>query len=188
MANKLLSTHDIAKNLSVDISTVTNWIDSGKLKAFKTPGGHRRILQKDYVEFVRKYNMPSSDVTKNRLKVLIVDDEKVIRNNVRKIIGKQYPEAEIFEATDGFNVGAILGSEDISLVLLDLKMPGMDGYEVMKQIREDPKLGYPKIVVITGYPHEGLEEKVKELGAQELLIKPFEIKELLDILEDIVRT
>ncbi len=187
MAQKLLSTHDIARSLSVDISTVSNWIDSGKLKAFKTPGGHRRILKKDFMEFVRKYNMPAANVEKDQLKILVVDDEEVIRNNVKKIVKKKYSDAEIYEATDGFTAGKVLGSEEISLVLLDLKMPGMDGFEVMKQIKDDPQLGYPAIVVITGYPQVGLEEQVKGLGAQHLLIKPFEVKQLLDILEEIIQ-
>ncbi|MFC2061625.1 response regulator [Elusimicrobiota bacterium] len=186
MAKKLLSTHDIARSLDVDISTVSNWIDSGKIKAFKTPGGHRRILKKDFVEFVRKYNMPASDVDKNKLKVLVVDDEKAIRTNVKKIVKKKYTEAEIFEAMDGFGVGAVLGSEQINLVLLDLKMPGMDGFEVMEQIRNNPKFGFPKVVVITGYPEDGLESKIKELGAMKLLVKPFQVKELSEILEEVI--
>ena len=183
---EVFSTHRIAELLNVDISSVSNWINSGKLEAYRTPGGHRRVLKRDFIEFIKEYNMPVSNADKNRLKVLIVDDEEIVRQVVQRIVKRKYPDSIIFETSDGFTAGKLLAAEEITFLVLDIKMQGMNGFDVMKQIKNDPRLGSPDILVITGYPEDGLKENVKSLGARGLLIKPFGVEEFNDEMEKII--
>jgi excisionase family DNA binding protein len=186
MNDAVLSTHNIAKILNVDISSVSNWIDSGKLRAYRTPGGHRRVKREDFMHFIKEYNMPIKTRVEDGCKILIVDDEESIRASIRKIIEKKFPSVEIFEAGDGFSAGKILGIEKVDILLLDINMPGMNGIDVMYSIKEDPRLGNPEIIVITGCGEQGLEKKVIELGARRLIAKPFEKSELEDVLKETI--
>ncbi len=61
---KHFSTHDIARLLGFDPSTVSKWVDAGKLAAFRTPGGHRRVLEDQLRAFLVEYEMPIPDELK----------------------------------------------------------------------------------------------------------------------------
>ena len=61
MAHKVLTTHQVAKECNVHHTTVINWVTEGKLKAYTTPGGHRRISEEDLVKFMKKYEIPIPD-------------------------------------------------------------------------------------------------------------------------------
>ncbi|HLP03642.1 MAG TPA: response regulator [Opitutaceae bacterium] len=67
-----------------------------------------------------------------------------------------------------------------SVVLLDLKMPKVDGHEVLRQIRADPKLRHTRVVVLTSSDQEADIERVRELGSDAYLVKPTSIIELID--------
>ncbi|MFC2048660.1 response regulator [Elusimicrobiota bacterium] len=183
MDNKIYTTFEIAKQLNVDISSVSNWIDSGKLKAYRTPGGHRRVKKKELIKFTSDYNMPLTADKSDELNVLIVDDEERVRNTIKRKVAGSYPQITVYEAGDGFTAGKVLASERIDLLILDIQMPGMNGYEVMAQIKSDEKLGNPGIIIITGFPENGIKEKIITMGAKELLIKPFDINELAEAIE-----
>lgn len=186
MEKKVFSTFDISELLSVDISTVQNWIKEEKLKAYKTPGGHRRILKVDFIEFLKRNDIPAPEIFAKTLKLLVLDDEKQVRENIKKIILNNYPDAEVIEASEGFTAGKVLGSEEIDIVLLDIAIPGIDGMEVLKLINDDPSLGSPKVVVISGYGDDCIEEAAMAFGAFKFVRKPFEIRELLEIINECI--
>ncbi len=58
----VLTTFQVSKYCQVNISTVIHWVKTNKLKAYRTPGGHRRINKTDFFEFLKKYNLPVPDV------------------------------------------------------------------------------------------------------------------------------
>lgn len=186
MPDRILSTYDIAKSLSVDISTVSNWIDSGKLKAFRTPGGHRRVLRKDFVEFTREYKMPAANIAKGRFNILIINDNESISNEIKDTVNKNYPGTGIFKANEAFTAGKLLASEKINLVFFDINMSHMDGLSVLKLMADDPKLGFPQIIVITDPPEEAIREQIRELGIQHLLLKPVLTTNLSQLIKDTV--
>ncbi|MDA3792401.1 MAG: response regulator [Elusimicrobia bacterium] len=188
MTKKILTTHDISKLLKVDINTVQNWIKAEYLKAYKTPGGHRRIREKDFTEFASEFNLPVSKINGSPEKFLIVDDYRAVRKTLRKIIKKIYKESIVYEAADGFTAGTLLGSSDIKLMFLDIDMPEMNGFEVMKKIKENPSLGKPKIIVITGLPEEQVKDKVRALKADALILKPFDIGRVKDVIKEIFKS
>ncbi len=187
MSKAVLSTYEASVILNVDISTVKKWVDEGKIKAFRTPGGHRRITRVDLIDFVMEYDFPAPGLT-GSTGILIVDDEENVRKNIKKVVDRKFSDAVIYTAEDGFTAGKILASEDIGVLLLDIRMPGVDGMEVLRQVSRDSRLGAPYIIVMTGYPDEELEKEVEELGAKKFLIKPFGVKELSDALKETLIT
>lgn len=114
--------------------------------------------------------------TGNRQKVLIVDDEA--RN--QRIIGEILDGLVDFkQASSGEEALAMIEAYAPDLVLLDIMMPGMDGYEVCRQIRKNPQLNFTKVILVSGKAM--LEERLKgyEVGADDYMTKPFMPDELL---------
>lgn len=115
--------------------------------------------------------------------ILIVDDEEAIRTMVRRFLEKA--SFDVLEAENGKKALEIFKNrKDIKLVLLDLMMPEMDGYEVCKEIRKDSTV---PIIMLTAKDTEVDELKGFSIGADEYVTKPFSPKILIARIESILR-
>ena len=152
MDKKAYGTYEIADICHVTPSTVGNWIGKGLLPTFSTGGGHRRVWKDDLLSFLKKHNIPVSGglVANGKMNILIVDDEDDVRRMVRRTLQKFYPDAGIHEAADGFEAGKKVAQIVPALVILDLKLPGVDGFKVCKAIRADANLKKVKVLTISG--------------------------------------
>lgn len=182
--DKVLTTFQAADYCQVSPFTIRNWIESGVLPAYKTPGGHRRILKQDLEAFLKRHGMPSVDeFSSSPSKILVVDDDKTVTEFVRKVIAKMDDEVEVEVALDGFEAGALVTSFRPSVVILDLRMPGLDGFQVCERIRQDSTMLNATVLGITGYYSPEYETRFKACGGWKLLKKPLEI----DLLKDTIR-
>ena len=104
-------------------------------------------------------------------RILIVDDEQVNRELLGFIAARDY---EVLYASNGKDALDIMRKEveTLSLVLLDLKMPGMDGFEVLSVMKEDPQLNELPVLVLTS--EESAEVECLRMGASDFIVKPFE--------------
>ena len=194
---KIFTTYQISQMVNVNITTVIDWIDKGLLVAYKTPGGHRRIKWNDLVKFLKKYEMPIPAVilseTKNPeaipKKILIVDDNEDILEFISRAIKKIIKNVKIETITEGFIAGKRIAEFKPDLLILDIKLPGMDGFEVLKHLRVGA--GLPahnmKIIAITGYPSKETKEKILKAGADDYLTKPFTVEELKQKIENLCK-
>ena len=116
-------------------------------------------------------------------KILVVDDESRMRKLVKDfLVKKQY---EVLEAGDGEEaIEVFFGNKDISLIILDVMMPKMDGWEVCKEIRKFSKV---PIIMLTAKSEENDELKGFELGVDEYISKPFSPKILVARVDAILR-
>lgn len=177
---KNLSTFGIAQMLHVDPGSVANWIDQDLLKAHRTPGGHRRVAVEDLVQFLRKHKMPiPPELEATPVRILIVDDEPAVTQLLARAIKAALPECEVVEANDGFRAGTIVATLKPDVVVLDLRMPGMDGYEVCRLIKSQESTKHAEVVAMTAYPSQEGEQRILEQGARVCLNKPLDIEELL---------
>lgn len=187
---KFFTTGDIARIFGVSRISAYKWVTSGKVKAFKIPGGRYKITKKDLVDFIKKSGMdprvagsfPAEDT-----RILIVDDEKLVIQTVRDYMEAANPSYIISSAADGFEAGRMLTKVNPDLVILDLFMPGINGFNLCRNIRNDPHTKHIKIIAITGYPTEENVGKVKEAGADAVLPKPFEMEELDKLIKKLLR-
>ncbi len=167
--------------LGVAVGSVANWIDSNKLKAGRTPGGHRRVAEADLLEFIRRHNLPvPTELAGSCPRVLIVDDEPTITRWIAELIREHHPDYEIKQAHDGFAAGEIIGSWRPNLVLLDLRMPGLDGFEVCRRIKSRPNGKDIAILAITGNPSPEAMDTIIECGALACLSKPLDTDQLIE--------
>ena len=165
--------------LSCDLTTVIKWVNAGKLKAYKTPGGHRRIAKEDLVEFIKKYNMPFPDELKEENRILIVDDDAEFREIAKGYLQK-LEDIKIEEASDGFEAGEKVISFKPHVVILDIRLPGVDGYEVLRRIKKNEETKKVKVVAATAFSSPEDRKKVMALGADLYIGKPLKAEHFLN--------
>jgi excisionase family DNA binding protein len=179
-----LTTGEIAEYCQVNLRTVIRWIDGGKLKGYKLPGrGNNRVLQEDFLVFLKEYDMPIPDELMEQVSgVLIVDDEPAYAQAIKRAL----QEYSCVVVSNGFDAGLSLKEQRPALMTLDLSMPGMDGYQVIKTVRSDDDLSDLKILVISALDQEALDKAV-EFGANAAISKPFENDHLRKTVEALMR-
>lgn len=177
---KALGTTDIARICHVAAPTVVRWIEEGKLSCFSTGGGHRRVWIEDLLVFLHKHNIPvPADLSgQARPRLLIVDDEESARRVVARVVSRLAPELEIDEAADGFEAGRKLSTFCPAFVVLDVRLPGVDGLKVCRLIRSDPALKRVRILAVSGHDVEETWRACIAAGADAFLGKPFDLEDL----------
>jgi DNA-binding response OmpR family regulator len=118
------------------------------------------------------------------MKILVVDDAPEVVEAVTVSFNLQWRETEVIGASDGESALRMIEEEHPELVLLDIAMPGMDGYETLRQTRE-----FSDVPVIMLTARDGVLDKVKglELGADDYVTKPFDHLELLARVKAVLR-
>lgn len=168
------STSEVAKYCHVTADTIRKWAEAGKIRVFKTPGGHRRIRRDELLRFLRDNAIPvHQELDASSAKVLIVDDEKAVISVVRRFLERVDRPFQVEVAMDGFEAGQLVASFRPNVIFLDLRLPGLDGFEVCRRIKENPETSGINIIAMTGYYEGAAAERVKSLGAAMLLQKPF---------------
>jgi len=116
---------------------------------------------------------------KSTTTILIVDDEPVMQSLLEKILARE--GYKTFIAGDGVAALEILDKESVSLVLSDIKMPGMNGFELLKEI----KTKYPStgVIIMTAYGDTFTVKDALLLGADEYITKPFKSYEVSLVVE-----
>jgi excisionase family DNA binding protein len=164
-----------AKYLGVAQSTIRKWSDQRRLPAFYTPGGHRRYRRGDLDAFLERSGAgPRS--TEGPV-VLIVDDDDKLREFVRVNLEMEgYTVREAASAREGLDA---LEEQSPDLVLLDVMMPEMDGWEMLRQLHERHGMGAIPVIVFSGQVEEDAGE-VAARGAQAFIGKPFSPQSLIE--------
>ena len=119
-------------------------------------------------------------------KILAVEDDNFLRDLLARKLGHE--NAEFITAVDGENALKILETETPSIILLDLILPGMDGFEVLTKIKENPKTKDIPVVILSNLGQESDIQKAKQLGAAEFLVKAnFSIDEVIGKIKEIIK-
>jgi excisionase family DNA binding protein len=175
-----LTPNEVATLLMVNPVTVRQWAARGLLRAVTTPGGHRRFLLSDVEEFARSRGaVPGGDGTGRPKRVLIVDDDPQAAQYTVELITRHDPDVITEIARDGFDAGSKTESFRPDGLVLDLMMPGMDGFEVCRRLRERKTLHHIRIVALTGHATPDNIDRILKAGADACLPKPPDGRRLL---------
>jgi excisionase family DNA binding protein len=168
-----------AKYVGVAQSTMRKWSDLGRVSAFYTPGGHRRYRRSDLDQFLDRSGPPASVSTRGAGPlVLIVDDDQRLREYVRvNLEAEGYVVREAASAAEGL---AALGEQSPDLILLDVMMPQVDGWEMLQQIHEHTGVGAIPVIMFSGKIDERSAAEAESLGAQAFIGKPFDPSSLIE--------
>jgi excisionase family DNA binding protein len=182
----VFTTFEAAKLCHVSPLSIINWVNAGRLPAFRTPGGHRRIRREDLVRFMRENGIPIPEELRDgsgRARVLVVDDEPGIREVIAEHLSTRANAYEVMTAADGFEAGRLVATFRPDAVILDLRMPGLDGFQVCRTIKADPETASTIVLAMTGYYTPETESRILECGAQRCIAKPVEPSTLASILD-----
>ena len=172
-----------AKLLGVAQSTVRAWSDAGRLPVFYTPGGHRRFKEDDLHAFLSRNGAGSRP--RNAATVLIVDDDPRLREVIR--VNLEYDGMVVREAaTAEEGLRALEGGDPPDLVMLDVMMPGLDGWEMLRRVREQHGLDSLPVIMFSGKA-DGGREKAKAGGAQAFIGKPLDPLALVEQAKALLR-
>lgn len=166
----LMTPAEVARQFGVTPVTVRTWVTKGWLKSSLTPGGHRRFARQDVKQLLSERSRQHNG--QEPLRLLVVDDEQAFRQYIVDAIANLLPEAEILEAADCFQAGVAIEKYRPDLVFLDHSMPGMNGTEVCRLIKQDGGYASTRVVAFTGAPEDRLRAALLEAGADEVLNKP----------------
>jgi excisionase family DNA binding protein len=157
-------------------STVRKWADGGRLRTFYTPGGHRRFRRADLEAFLAVPRGAGAPVKPTGASVLVVDDDAALREFIRANLEKEgYAVREAGSASEGL---AALDEEPPDLILLDVMMPSMDGWEMLRRVHERHGVDAIQVIMYSGKLDEA--GTAAERGAQAFIGKPFDPQKLLD--------
>lgn len=173
-----------AKYLGVAQSTIRKWSDQGRLPAFYTPGGHRRYRRRDLDAFVSGSGSGPGTRARGAPFVLIVDDDPRIREFVRVNLEMDgYVVREAASAAEGL---AVLEEEPPDLILLDVMMPGMDGWEMLRRMQERHGMDAIPVIMFSGQAESSNDDALAR-GARGFLGKPFNPQDLITRTKELLR-
>ncbi len=184
---KVFSALEVAKVCGVVNQTVINWIRAGRLKASTTPGGQFRVYPEDLRAFLLDNGMKIPEDLKrlfrlDQVSVLVVEDDRTLNDLVTVHLRRSWPNARLFQAFDGFEAGSLLGVNRPQAVLLDLNLPGVDGFELCRRIKIEEGFEQPLVVAMTSSSDPDVEEQVLSLGADGFFKKPVNFEDLIAFL------
>jgi excisionase family DNA binding protein len=173
---KLYTTHEVARLLGVTPITVIRWIESGRFKCFMTVGGHRRIEHGELKAFAQAHNLPWTDEEELQERkdfiVLAVDDDEDILEVLKDML-EDVRGLKLITCSNGFTAGAKLVEDRPNMILLDFKMPELDGFEFCRFIRQDPRFHDLIVVAMSGLKSDEDIARMREVGVHEVMTKPF---------------
>ena len=183
------TTYQVSKILGVSLPTVVNWVNSNKMRSHRTPGGHRRIARNDLIGFAREFNYPLSDEflaeSTGRRRVLIVDDERDFSDMVREYLTMK-GQFDVEVADSGFAAGYTVARFKPDIILMDIMMPDMDGFEVIRMLRAGRDTRHIPILACTAYKDPEVERRIQEESFNGFIQKPLKLDELLVLVDTTV--
>jgi len=177
--NETLTSTEAARICGVSFRTVIRWIERNELQAYRLPGrGDYRVLATELRRFMSAHGIPVPDEMPGQPKrILVVDDETAMANAIKRTL--KHDGYEVATASDGFLAGSMLHIFKPHLMTLDINMPGIDGFGVLRFLREQPPPFPVKVLVVSGESEQRLQQALEQ-GAHGALAKPFENQELLE--------
>jgi len=169
-----LTPNEVAELLMVSPITVRQWAQRGDLAAHTTPGGHRRFLREDLEKFARDRGLALAVPADGPPRLLIVDDDEQLANYLKEVVSTASPDTVAKIALDGYEAGRMVQTFMPQIVLLDLMMPGLNGYEVCQRIKDDPATRNIRVFAMTGFYTPENEARVISAGAECCMSKPID--------------
>lgn len=118
-------------------------------------------------------------ITMAKLRLLVVDDAKFIRDLVQKTLRTEYPEIELMEASDGRKAQAILQRNSFDMILCDWEMPEMSGIELLKWVRSQENMQEQPFILVTSLDQKEHVVEALKAGVSDYVTKPFSAEQLI---------
>jgi len=184
MKEKLYTLSIGAKMLSVHINTLRNWIKDNRLEVITTPGGHYRIMKSAMIKFMKEYNFPIPvELDDKQVTIYVIDDEEsVLETYTSKLRDSGY--TNILTFTNGFDALLRIAETPPNVILLDIYLPKMDGFEFAAKLKRNSTSKLVKIIAISSA--KNIKTKTEKSGIDDFYYKGDEFQILVDKIRDVL--
>jgi excisionase family DNA binding protein len=188
-ASDYVSTREAAQRLGVAVRTVQLWVESGVLRAWKTAGGHRRIPRQDLEALLAARadtlaRPPARTESRSAFRVMVVEDDPALQMLFEMTLASWDFPVAVEVADNGFSALLKIGQHAPDLLITDLNMPGMDGFAMIRHLRQSAPWQTLPIVVVSALGGREIESR----GGLPADIRRFGKPVPFDQLEQLIRT
>jgi len=150
-----------AKLLGLSVGTIQALVEKNELQAWKTQGGHRRISLASILDYQRRHNMlvAPAEPRDNRIKVLLVEDDPVTREMIRDFCSRCEMPVDCTAMSSGLEALIDIASIRPDVLIADLNMPGVDGFELLRTLRGNPLFNKMTCLVISALPQSEIDAR-----------------------------
>ena len=181
----VFTTGEAAKICKVSQQTIIRCFDNGQLKGFRVPGSRfRRIPREALYKFMKDNGIPTDALESGKRKVLLVDDDAELVELMTKVL-EEDGRFEVRIASNGFDAGMMVKEYRPDLIVLDVMLPDMDGFDVIRRLRG----GGARIPVVFLTARDSTEDKIRglTLGGDDYVTKPFSLEEVIARIRAVLR-
>ena len=182
MSNPYCTTREAAHLLGISHRTAQQWLDKGYLKGWKTSGGHRRITR-DSIELMqsRQFREGLPLEKADSISVLIIEDDVSLLKLYHKHISRWPLDVTVHTAPNGYEGLVMVGEVSPDLLICDLRLPGVNGFQIVRSLSEIERLKSMVIVVVSGLPSEEIDAHGGLPANVEIIGKPIDFIRVRDI-------
>ena len=173
-----MTPNEVAELLMVTPAAVRIWAEKGDIDAQTTPGGHRRFLRTEVARFAESRGLNLFNPQNDSNKVLIIEDDEFFAQYLAKMLKKLNNSIEVEIVNDSFKAGIKVKEYEPSIILLDLVMPGIDGFEICKVLKESNETKSIRILAMTSHTDPEVIQRILSAGAETCLQKPIDAEQL----------
>ncbi|MCP3902694.1 MAG: response regulator [Planctomycetes bacterium] len=185
-AKQVFTTGEAAEVCNVSQQTIIRCFDSGRLQGFRVPGSRfRRIPRAELLRFMKTNEIPTDALESLTKRILVVDDDEKIIELFRDMFGPD-DRFELKTAGTGYDAGLLTEKFRPHLVLLDFMLPDINGNLVCDRIKSNADTSDTKVVIVSGVVNQEDIDELMAKGADAFVKKPFDVRELMQQVEDLL--
>ena len=183
MARKpVLSTWEAGRYCRVSPYTVRHWVRVGRLKAFTTPGGHRRIRLEDLNAFLKAHGMPlPADFEEGRRKILVLAPDF---RKICALLQRLHADLDVRGTSESFDAGLAVAAFDPHLMVVDLDEADWDGVAVCRALSASPERSHIRMAGVSRRHEVSLLERAERAGMAAVFHRPLDPAEVRQTLKE----
>jgi two-component system, OmpR family, response regulator len=187
IVKSVYTTGEVAQICKVSQQTVIRCFDSGRLRGFRVPGSRfRRIPRDSLITFMKENDIPLDQLASGRKRVLVVDDDQAIVDMFVELLERD-GRFEVRTAITGYDAGLLTQQFRPDVMLLDFKLPDINGNVVCRTVRGQPEFEHMKIIIISGVADPDEIAELRTAGADEFIRKPFAIESVIAKMAELLK-
>lgn len=180
-AESLLTSYQVGTLLQVNPSSVNKWIKDGRMPAFRTPGGHRRIRAVDVVNFLNGHKMPIPEPLLHaaQRRLLVADDDAHTQESMRFALAPYEQLVRVVCVSNSVDALVQVGAMRPHVMVLGSRLGGVDGFDLCRRLKAAADTKEVKVVLLGTEAENELAERSGEAGANYFSRRPLDVAKVL---------